>query len=319
MQVVTPDGGNRTRGAKARRRETTVRAMDADDLQAAIALDAAQVGRLREDFLERRWRAASQAPGSHIALVAHQGGELAGYLLGQVLHGAFGVIRPRAALDTIIVGERWRRNKVGRALLDRFRAQLAGLRIRIIGTLAPWNNRDLLGFLDATGFRPSRDQHLVWDLEQYRFTPRETDAVVRPVRSRDLLPIVSIDMEDVPASRKLYFSTRQKAHEDAPAWHPFLVAELEGRVAGFVVGAVCRGEFGIDTPRGIVDSLGVGVAWRQLGVGSALLGELSAQMRAMDIRRIETTVRWNNWSLLQFFDYAGFRPSSWLNLEWRGD
>jgi GNAT superfamily N-acetyltransferase len=292
--------------------------MGADDLPAVIALDAAQAGREREEFLARKWHAASQAPGTNIALVAHQGDELTGYLLGQVFYGAFGMTTPRAVLDTVLVGERWRRNQVGHALLRHFRAQLAALRINLIGTLVAWNRRDLLGFLDAMGFYPSRDQHLVWDLARYPFTPQETDAVVRAVRPQDLAHVVAIDLEEVPASRKLYITAKQKAHEAAPAWHPFLVAEMEGLVAGFAVGAVCRGEFGIDTPRGIVDSLGVGLAWRQLGVGSALLGELSAQLRAMGIQQIETMVRWNNWSLLQFFDYAGFRPSTRLILEWRG-
>ena len=318
MHVLIPDGAGGMRGVDARGRACTVRPMAADDLARVIALDASQMGRRREEFLERRWRAAFQAPGINIALVACLDDDLAGYLLGQVLYGAFGVTTPLAALDTIIVGGPWRRNRVGRALLDRFRAHLAGLRIHLISTVVPWNRRELLGFLDAAGFRPARDQHLVWDLAEYPFAPRETEAVVRPARSQDLLSIVSVDMEDVPASRKLYFTAKQKAHEAAPAWHPFLVAELQGVVAGFAVGAVCRGDFGIDTARGIVDSLGVGVAWRQLGVGSALLGELSEQMRAMDIRQIETMVRWNNWSLLQFFDYAGFRPSTRLNLAWRG-
>lgn len=319
MQLVTPDGSSGTRGVASRQRETTVRAMGPDDLMAVIALDAAQAGRRREAFLERRWRAASQAPGISIALVAHQDDELAGYLLGQVRYGAFGMIPARAVLDTIVVGAPWRRRQVGRALMRQFRAQLAALRIGKIGTLVPWNRCDLLGFLEATGFLPARERHLVWDLAQYPFTPQKTDAVVRPVQPQDLWPVVSIDLEEAPASRRMYFAVKLKAHDAAPAWHPFLVADQRGAVAGFAVGSVCQGEFGIDTPCATVDSLGVSLAQRQLGIGSALLGELGAQARAMGIQRIETMARWNNWGLLQFFDYAGFRPSTQLNLEWRAN
>ncbi len=73
MHVVTSNGGSSTRGAIACRRETTGRAMGAEDLLGPIALDAAQPGRRRDAFLERKWRAAAQTPGINIALVARQG------------------------------------------------------------------------------------------------------------------------------------------------------------------------------------------------------------------------------------------------------
>ena len=40
-------------------------------------------------------------------------------------------------------------------------------------------------------------------------------------------------------------------------------------------------------------------------------------LRERGVTQMETLCRWNDWELLRFFEYAGFRPSARINLEWR--
>ncbi len=48
-----------------------------------------------------------------------------------------------------------------------------------------------------------------------------------------------------------------------------------------------------------------------------MLETLLDWLREAHADQMETLCRWNDWELLQFFEYVGFRPSTRLNLEWR--
>ena len=95
----------------------------------------------------------------------------------------------------------------------------------------------------------------------------------------------------------------------------FLVAEREGRLAGFLAGSLYQGEFGIDDPRGVIDSFAVTPAARHRGVASGLVIALVERWKPKGVSRMETLCRWNDWELLRFFERVGFRPSARLNLE----
>jgi ribosomal protein S18 acetylase RimI-like enzyme len=82
-----------------------------------------------------------------------------------------------------------------------------------------------------------------------------------------------------------------------------------------MIGSLYQGEFGIDDPRGVIDVLAVREARQHSGMGSAIVAFLLARLRKLNVRQMETLVRWNNWPLLEFYDYVGFRPSARLALE----
>ena len=74
---------------------------------------------------------------------------------------------------------------------------------------------------------------------------------------------------------------------------------------------------GLEEQRGVIDVFAVKESRQHQGIGSAIIANLLARVKKLGVRRMETMVRWNNWQLLQFLEYVGFRPSTRLNLERR--
>ena len=57
--------------------------------------------------------------------------------------------------------------------------------------------------------------------------------------------------------------------------------------------------------------------YRGRKVGTALLRQLSMNLRALGIETVETLVEWNDWDLLRFLESRGFRPSPRVSLSCR--
>ena len=64
-----------------------VRALGADEIERATAIDAANVGRSRRSFLAKRLRAAQQSAEEFLHLAVDVDGRLAGFALARVLRG----------------------------------------------------------------------------------------------------------------------------------------------------------------------------------------------------------------------------------------
>jgi ribosomal protein S18 acetylase RimI-like enzyme len=98
-----------------------------------------------------------------------------------------------------------------------------------------------------------------------------------------------------------------------------VVAEEGGRVVGFVLADVRRGEFGLEEPSGWIEVLGVEPEHRGSGLGRSLLEELFSRLKARGVTVIRTLVDRSMPELEGFFRKMGFaedtlRPFS-LHLE----
>jgi ribosomal protein S18 acetylase RimI-like enzyme len=74
------------------------------------------------------------------------------------------------------------------------------------------------------------------------------------------------------------------------------------------------GEFGRAEPTAVIDTIGVEPGHGHHGIGTALLSQLMANLDALHVDRLRTTVTWNNFSLLGFLSRSGFRPAQQLVL-----
>jgi ribosomal protein S18 acetylase RimI-like enzyme len=147
-----------------------------------------------------------------------------------------------------------------------------------------------------------------------------TDAVtVRDLRREDLAAIVRIDRASTGRPREEYYRAKVEAALCEPQLRTSLVAELEGRVVGFVVARLFYGEFGRAEAVAVIDSVGVDPEFRRRHVGQALLRQLTMNLRALRVERVETQVDWDRFELLAFLARNGFRPSARLCLEHRLD
>jgi GNAT superfamily N-acetyltransferase len=160
---------------------------------------------------------------------------------------------------------------------------------------------------------------LAWDVARYPFAAREQAAQVRQAEAGDLPAVTALDRQALGEGRPEYFAAKWEAVRSNPLQNRFLVADVQGEPAGFLIAALYHGEFGIQYTRGVVDSIGVGERFQHQGVASGLLGHLLGWLHERGVTQMETLCRWNDWELLRFFEYAGFRPSARINLEWRFD
>jgi ribosomal protein S18 acetylase RimI-like enzyme len=145
-----------------------------------------------------------------------------------------------------------------------------------------------------------------------------TDAVpVRTLVAADLEAMVRIDRKIVGRSRREYLARRLDTALRDSSLCISLAAEVDGRLAGFLLGSLYYGEFGLPEPVARLDTLGVDPELRQRRIASALLRQLELNLRALGIERLQTEVEWTQRDLLAFFAQSGFQPAPRLCLELR--
>jgi ribosomal protein S18 acetylase RimI-like enzyme len=144
----------------------------------------------------------------------------------------------------------------------------------------------------------------------------ETDAVlVRTMREDDLHAIVAIDAAASGRRRPSYFELMLQRSITQAGLQISLVAEVDNRVVGFVIGSLFYGEYGVAEPSASIDAISVDPGVRGKSVGKALMRQLRLNLGALRIATLQTEVSWDDFGLLAFFRSQGFRPSSRLCLE----
>jgi predicted N-acetyltransferase YhbS len=143
-----------------------------------------------------------------------------------------------------------------------------------------------------------------------------TDSVpVRDLRTGDVAAIVRIDRASTGRPRNEYYEAKVRAAITEPKLRTSLVAELDDHVVGFLLARVHYGEFGRAESVAVIDSLGVDPAYRKRHVGQALLRQLTMNLRALRVERVETQVDGGQPDLFAFLANAGFRPAPRVCLE----
>lgn len=137
-----------------------------------------------------------------------------------------------------------------------------------------------------------------------------TDAIpVRTLRESDLQRIVAIDRKTVGRQREEYFRAKIHSALADQKLTTSLVAEVDGAVVGFVLAHLYYGEFGRTEPVAVMDSIGVDPEHRGKHIGQALMRQLTMNLRALRVERVETDVEWNQFELLAFLSKRGFTPA----------
>jgi ribosomal protein S18 acetylase RimI-like enzyme len=87
----------------------------------------------------------------------------------------------------------------------------------------------------------------------------------------------------------------------------FLVAELNGRIAGTVMG-------GYEGHRGWINYLAVAPQFQRQGIGIALMQDIEAKLLAMGCPKINLQVRTNNRAIIQFYGQMGYHIDDVVSL-----
>lgn len=91
------------------------------------------------------------------------------------------------------------------------------------------------------------------------------------------------------------------------------VAELDGRVAGFMISYILTLGFGIEKSAWIA-TLGVDPQYMGQGLGAKMAQEIFNFYKSEGIKNVYTSVRWDSTDLLSFFKTLGFDRSNFINL-----
>jgi len=143
-----------------------------------------------------------------------------------------------------------------------------------------------------------------------------TDSVlVRTLRAEDLEAVVAIDAAATGRRRPHYFELMLQRAVKQAGLQISLVAEVDGRVVGFLIGSLYYGEFGLVEPTASLDTIGVHPRHRGARVGKALMRQLRLNLGALHMRTLRTEVAWDDFELLAFFRSEGFALSGRLCLE----
>jgi ribosomal protein S18 acetylase RimI-like enzyme len=99
-----------------------------------------------------------------------------------------------------------------------------------------------------------------------------------------------------------------KRREDAS-----YVAEIKGKVVGFMISYITYGTFGADRCAWIA-RFGVNPKWMGQGIGRRLAEEILKVYKDKGVTEIFTSVRWDATDILSFFKTLGFERSNFINL-----
>ncbi len=92
------------------------------------------------------------------------------------------------------------------------------------------------------------------------------------------------------------------------------VAELDGKVVGYMITYIIYGGFGLEKSAW-VGLFGVDPKYMGRGIGKMLAREVFDVFRKIDVRNVFTSVKWDSTDLLSFFKSLGFGRCDFINLE----
>lgn len=152
---------------------------------------------------------------------------------------------------------------------------------------------------------------------------------VRAMDEDDLNAVVEIDRKVLGTKRREFWKRKIEYTGIYP--RPAFVAEVEGKVVGFILGYVSGWEFGVPDTVGWIDTLGVDPDYQRQGIGTTLFNALidsfkssgketkpaakgeKSQVEGVNV--VYTLAGWDDWDLLQFYHKMGLNRGKMLNLE----
>src|SRR3989442_14066982 len=139
---------------------------------------------------------------------------------------------------------------------------------------------------------------------------------VRPLDELDLGGIVAID-EGITGQYRPEIWERRVAYYLRRDPESSQVAEVDGKVVGFMLGDVRAGEFGIEEPSGWIERFGIDPEYRGRDIGKHLFEAIRAHFRAAGATSVRTLVGGKDAGPTGFLKALGFAPSPLQALEIR--
>jgi ribosomal protein S18 acetylase RimI-like enzyme len=145
----------------------------------------------------------------------------------------------------------------------------------------------------------------------------QEDVEIRVMKESDVEAVTEIDYKVFGKRRPQYYERKiaEILNQESGRLVTSLVAEVTGKVTGFIMGSVYLGEFGIPETIAYIDTIGVDPDYQRQGIAGYLLEEFKTTAQKAGVNKIHTLVNWANTDLLGFFASAGFVAANTLNLK----
>jgi len=141
------------------------------------------------------------------------------------------------------------------------------------------------------------------------------DIYVRSMEKSDLPAIVDMEERQTGVARPHYWEKRIEISEAIRPHWASLVAEVENRVVGFILGRAGELEFGLPGTVAWIEIIGVDPAHRRRGVAQAMVEKFAESAEDHGIRTIFTLVTSNQNEMQGFFSRLGFVQGKMLHYQ----
>lgn len=132
---------------------------------------------------------------------------------------------------------------------------------------------------------------------------------IRPLDELDIDAITGID-EKISRRYRPEVWERQIGYYLRRDPEASVVAELDGKVVGFMLGEVRSGEFGLEEPTGWIEVLGVDPEHRGKAIGRQMAEAILRHFREQGAHSVRTLVDEDMEEIRRFFSSLGFEASS---------
>jgi ribosomal protein S18 acetylase RimI-like enzyme len=153
--------------------------------------------------------------------------------------------------------------------------------------------------------------------------------MIRALRAEDIDAVIEIDAKVMGEAKPAYwrrklalYLSEQDLQSITAATQYFSgidpqlarVAEINGKVVGFMIGEIRSWEFR-QPPTGWITALAVDPDCRRQGIARRLLSEMLDYFREKGIENVRTMVAWPGGDVLSFFTAMGFDRGPFVELE----
>jgi ribosomal protein S18 acetylase RimI-like enzyme len=143
----------------------------------------------------------------------------------------------------------------------------------------------------------------------------DKEIYVRNMEQRDLPAIVDMEERQTGIARPHYWEKRLEISEAIRPHWASLVAEIDNRVVGFILGRAGELEFGLPGTVAWIEMIGVDPVFRRRGVAQELVKTFEESAEDHGIRTIFTLVTSNQTEIQHFFDRLGFVHGKMLHYQ----
>ncbi len=133
---------------------------------------------------------------------------------------------------------------------------------------------------------------------------------IRPLDELDIDAITGID-EKIGGRYRPEVWERQIGYYLRRDPDASVVALVDGKVVGFMLGEVRSGEFGLEEPAGWIEVLGVDPGYRGKAIGRHMAEAMLKHFRSLGAHSVRTLIDEQAEEIRGFFTSLGFEPSSW--------